>query len=694
MAIARGIFGIIDVVDEKFSNRWTNLSDVWIDQSSNTGYFAGGEPNDNIPGKTSQTDKVSYSTNTTSISPNSNLSISRDVHAATSSTTAGYFSGGGNAIIGITQTITDKLTYLTDTTIAVPGANLITGRYNLTATGSSAAAYFSGGNANPGVRTTSEKITYSSDTTAGAPTANLSVARMRLGSTGSSTAGYFGGGESAAFPTVAYSTMDKLTFATDTTVFTPGANLLNNVYYVDATGSLTAGYFGGGQNGSSLNKLTYSSDTTALAPSGANLIYSFANTTFGLAATGSSTVGYFGGGRIAAVPTPLRISTMSVITYSTETTLLSPSSALTASRAYLAAASSKENALLLWRRFSDGSTTSNPASIPQATPTPQTAIGVLSQPNTGYFGGGGTPAPFLYSRMDKLTYVTDTTTYTPSANLVSSRYRHAATGNVTTGYFGGGTTPGPTVVSSMDKVTYATDTTTNAPTGANLNSVVRSLAATGNPTAGYFGGGFIPLPGPGGVATMNKITYSTDIRTTLPGTGSLSSSRYNFTATGNTTAGYFGGGSVPSPAQVTTMDKLTYSTDTRSTVPGASLSVGRNSAAATGNSTAGYFGGGFSFPTNFSTMDKVTYASDTRSTIPGASLSTARSNFAATGNSTAGYFGGGNPGTFSRMDKITYSTDTTVFTPTANLSVGRDNLAASSATANALTDIGIGPVLL
>jgi hypothetical protein len=40
------------------------------------------------------------------------------------------------------------------------------------------------------------------------------------------------------------------------------------------------------------------------------------------------------------------------------------------------------------------------------------------------------------------------------------------------------------------------------------------------------------------------------------------------------------------------MDKVTYASDTTAAVPGAALSVARRYLAATGNSTAGYFGGG------------------------------------------------------------------------------------------------------
>ena len=77
----------------------------------------------------------------------------------------------------------------------------------------------------------------------------------------------------------------------------------------------------------------------------------------------------------------------------------------------------------------------------------------------------------------------------------------------------------------------------------------------------------------------------------------------------------------------TYMDKLTYSSDTTAAVPGANLTGGRVIQGATGNSTAGYFGGGGPGP--LSTMDKVTYSTDTTAVVPGAELTFERSAVAA-----------------------------------------------------------------
>ena len=286
----------------------------------------------------------------------------------------------------------------------------------------------------------------------------------------------------------------------------------------------------------------------------------------------------------------------------------------------------------------------------------------------GYFGGGYlTSNGSTLSTMDKVNYSTDTTTYTPSANLISARSGGGATGNWTAGYFGGGN-PGPL---PTDKCTYSSGTTAALPSSANLSSV----AATGNSTAGYFAGGS-PAS-----SRMDKLTYSTETAAYTP-SANLSSVRFDFAATGNTTAGYFGGG-YPQPQSK--MDKLTYSTDTTAYTPGANLTEWRYSIGAAGNLTNGYFGGGeFS-----STIDKVTYSTDTTALIPGTNLSIVRITFTGTGNSTGGYFGGGyTPGfaTVSTMDKITYSTDTAAYTPGANLSVARSSPRATSPEANGLTE--------
>jgi len=293
--------------------------------------------------------------------------------------------------------------------------------------------------------------------------------------------------------------------------------------------------------------------------------------------------------------------------------------------------------------------------------------------------------------MEKVTFPTGTTALIPGANLSSPRVYLAATGNSTAGYFGGGYTyPPSTYLSRMDKLTYSSDTTVYTPT-ANLSIPRSRLAATGNSTHGYFGGGNYPS-----VATMDKVTYSTDTTVATP-TANLSGTRYDLAATGNQTAGYFGGGfTYPPSAYFSRMDKLTYSSDTTVYTPTANLSIARWGCYATGNSTNGYVSSGLtpSFYSYVTVTDKITYSSDTTAAAPTANFPNFYAYYgAATGNSTSGYFGGSGSNQID-IFRINYSTDTVSAFSSFNSSVGgrRGNLAAAGPRSSGLPQFGINPV--
>ena len=77
-------------------------------------------------------------------------------------------------------------------------------------------------------------------------------------------------------------------------------------------------------------------------------------------------------------------------------------------------------------------------------------------------------------------------------------------------------------------------------------------------------------------------------------------------ATGNATDGWFGGGSNKS-----TVDRITYATDTATASVRGPLSIAREGLTASGNSTEGWFGGGFAGGETKSTVDRITFATDT-----------------------------------------------------------------------------------
>ena len=91
--------------------------------------------------------------------------------------------------------------------------------------------------------------------------------------------------------------------------------------------------------------------------------------------------------------------------------------------------------------------------------------------------------------------------------------------------------------------------------------------------------------------------------------------------------------------------------------------------------TQAWFGGGNPGPK--STVDRLTYATDTATASVRGPLSLASYSLAAAGNFTDGWFGGGIPGPRSTVDRITYATDTATASVRGPLSLARYSLAAA-----------------
>ena len=293
----------------------------------------------------------------------------------------------------------------------------------------------------------------------------------------------------------------------------------------------------------------------------------------------------------------------------------------------------------------------------------------------GWFGGGQYP---FTSTVSRITFATDTATATTRGPLSLARTKLAAAGNFTNGWFGGGYTnnPGftnPLVLSTVDRITYSTDTATASVRGP-LSSSRYFLAAASNTTNAWFGGGKSPF-----VSTVDRITFATDTATASV-RGPLSSVKYSTAAAGNSDYGWFGGGFGPSVGYLTTVDRITYATDTATASVRGPLSAARYQLAAAGNTTDGWFGAGKS-PAGGgggkSTVDRITYATDTATASVRGPLSAARYNLAAAGNTTYGWFGGGQPGPLSTVDRITYATDTATASVRGPLSAAIYMLAAA-----------------
>jgi len=126
------------------------------------------------------------------------------------------------------------------------------------------------------------------------------------------------------------------------------------------------------------------------------------------------------------------------------------------------------------------------------------------------------------------------------------------------------------------------------------------------------------------------------------------------------TAGYIGGGF--DGGYLSGIDKITFSSDSKSTLS-ATFNSERNFHASAANSgTAGYFAGGLTNGGNdlLSQIAKLTFSSDAVSVLS-ATLSSARAYLDGAANTgVAGYFAGGNTsaGSQTTIDKLTFSTET------------------------------------
>ena len=551
--------------------------------------------------------------------------------------------------------------------------------------------YFGGG---PGPLTTVDRIDYSNDTATASVKGPLSFGRYYIAATGNGSYGYFGGGLriSASFPS--YSIVDRIDYSNDTATASPKGPLSFARYTLAATGNSSYGYFGGGfvltpTYYSTVDRIDYSNDTVTASPKGP-----LSSASAGRAATGNSSFGYFGGG----APDPL--STVDRIDYSNDTATASVRGPLSSARYWLAATGNSSYGYF-GGGYNDATTTEYSTvdridySNDTATASPKGPLsstsnspGATGNSSFGYFAGR-IPGP--RSTVDRIDYSNDTATASPKGPLSSARDTLAGASaeanglsggggsllpenNPTQirpfGYFGGGTFYGS--LSKVDRIDYSNDTATASVKGP-LSAARRYFSATGNSSYGYFGGGYSAF------STVDRIDYFNDTATASP-KGPLSLGRFGIAATGNSSYGYFGGGrnNSISPSSLSTVDRIDYNNDTATASPKGPLSVGRYFTGATGNADYGYFSGGYTISPAFvySTVDRIDYSNDTATASPKGPLSSARWILAATGNGSFGYFGGAYI-TFSTVDRIDYSNDTATASVKGPLSAGKHHIAAT-----------------
>lgn len=272
---------------------------------------------------------------------------------------------------------------------------------------------------------------------------------------------------------------------------------------------------------------------------------------------------------------------------------------------------------------------------------------------------GGSPSS---STVDKFAFPSDTRS-TLATGLSGNYYAGGGVSNsAVAGYMTGGVDS-----NNANKFAFPSDTRSIITSVFTVN-VYEPASMSNSGVAGYFGKGAINPPfGPDN--KIRKLLFSTDTRSTLSasfssalrivGGGMSNSGVAGYTAGGTTTNAVSGG--------VATVGKLTYSTETTSDL-GTGLSAGRTSVSGFSNrGVAGYSAGGVDTgSTSLTTVDKFAFPSDTRSTL-GTGLSSASDSGAGFNNSgVAGYVARPD----AAVDKFAFPSDTRS-SVSGGLSVGR-----------------------
>jgi hypothetical protein len=662
------------------------------------GYIAGGATASNTFSAT--TDKLTYSSDVLSAQTSANLSSGKQGTSGVSEcSTKGYFGGGYTAVSANPVSSTDKIVFSTDTTSAQTTANLsgIRGYCSGVSQGSSKGYYLGGWTTWSGTAVaTGDKLTFSTDTTAAQTSANLSSARgagASLDNIYSQTISDIAGGVNNAtinnFTTYSRENGGCLVFS-GSVDYPNTATIAANSSYAFGTGDFTyevwfnAASFASGNNyildlGSNVGplqyyqgRLVYSNPTI---PSGTNLynkgpslipnnwyhgvITRISGTTYmyinGNLITSASdshnysapavTLGNYGGGgkyswngKIALfrLYSGKGLSATEVLQNynATKNRFLVPSPVIDSSLVLNLDASNR----LSFARYGG---------------------------SKAYFSGGSYSASNVAT--DKLTYSNDTTVAQTSANLPSNHgYGTPLSDGYSKGYVCGDY---PTTVTT-DKVTYSTETAAAATT-ANLSQG----RGFGTGLSDYRTKGFV-LGGYNNYANADKIAYATDTSNAVSsaqlGTAKFNGAQRLYDGSAN---GYYLGGASGSDVVQSAIQKVVYSTEVTSTIQN-TISVARHLGGGNANfGFSGYICGGYTgAPTYYAVnADKFIFSNEFSSALASANLTVGRYGVgaAADGVSKGFVVGGFSTGSVTTADKITYSTETTTAQASANLTGSR-----------------------
>ena len=592
-------------------------------------------------GQRSMIDKLDFATDTSStITPFVRNGSSSNGMASLSTYDKGYLAGGAGPNVA---TIT-KLMFASDSNSNIP-ANLNTSRYGVSGSGNNTQGYFYGGQ--PGTQvSTVEKMTYSTETLSVLSGSPLSAVVYGSSTMSDDGKGYVFGGYVNAWP--ATTTIQKMNYNSDTIADIP-TKTLRDGFYIGTGNKSDHGYLMGGLSPgttssaySDVQKFLLTSDTISAAPGATLHARIWAMSAF----SNGSTDAYVRGGNTPGVQI---WSTCEKINYDTDTTSAAPGGNLSSARYYVGGLSPRQYTL---------------ANPPRPTPTPQTFS--TPGPDTALVAGGYNPglSPSRLTSFQKMNLSTETVSNSTAEFSFGNHNAGGTTGNGTYAFFTSGVND---ATSATERVTFATEAIQRMPGMNTINDPVYGSTPVGNTSLGYMMGGAPPNR-----SYVQKLDFSAESLSAVPGANMPGPRRYGHSAV-TPSAGYAieGQDQTPNPdVYYTDAIKLTYSTESSSAIPAGTIPT---------YTSAGY-GNGVSGPahayvplnvtplTSGTTIYKFTFSTETAAASPTAELLTPGTKAGGAGDHTAGYFfggqvWGGSPAAETNINKITYSNDTCSTSP-------------------------------
>jgi hypothetical protein len=588
--------------------------------NANYGWYGGGSGSSYV----STVDRIDYSNDLTDTSFRGPLNSARYRAGSTGNTNYGWWAGGFSPSAPIYKSSVDRIDYSNDLNAASLRSPLNNSRMT-SAVGNNNYGWSVGKNAS--FLTIVERIDYSNDTNSPTPRGNLTASGYNQGAAGNTNYGWFSGA-----PTPAPSSLfQRIDYSNDTATPTTRAIWLNQAYEQGASGNDSYGWWIGGQPSTNnipfysyVARLDYSNDLTTPNPRGplttgrgspgssSNYVKSPIRTNITQYYKGSSTVGTQGPSIDSLSPTTAYTFT-SVGTYGWFVGGGPPP---------IPSGQSSYSVVDRIDFSNDSPTTASPRGA-------LATIYSAGTNNTSY----GWFSTTLSGALNRIDFNNDTAAASTRGSLSNARYLLGAVSNANYGWYGGGVTPGNIMYTTVDRIDFSNDSPTTAGVRGPLSLVRQTLAAVGNASYGWFGGGYT-TPGATSTSFVDRIDYSNDSPASAIPRGPLSSARPWLSAVGNANYGWFAGGG----AGVSRIDRIDYSNDAASAAVRGPLSVSRTfNQGAAGNTNYGWFSGGAYFgtpsPTQYSTVNRIDFSNDSPTAAsPRGPLSLARSNVGAASN--------------------------------------------------------------